>query len=399
MADKALSGVRVVDLASWIAAPFAATLLAEFGAEVIKVEHPQRGDAQRGLQPFLDDHSLYWSVCARNKKCVTCDLSTPQGQEIVKQLAKVSDVVVENFRPGTLERWGLGWEDLRAIKPALVMLRATAYGQDGPYRDYPGFGSAAEGISGATYITGYPDQPPVRPCFPMGDYVTGLFGAFSVMVALYYRDVNGGKGQWIDAAIYESLFRVLEFLFVEYDRLGEVRERTGNLVPGTAPSDAFQSKDGKWISFRAASDFMFARFSKLIDRQDLLQDPRYATMKQRWENREPLHALVREWIAQRDTREITAVLNEAGVPAMPIYSVADIAEDPHFRARNMIIEVADKLLGPLRMQAVVPKLSETPGTVEWPGPQQLGEHNQEVYCGLLGYSAADLAALKAAGVV
>lgn len=399
MADKALGSLRILDIANWLAGPFAGALLGEFGAEIIKVEHPKTGDPQRHLPPLVDGHSLFWSVTSRNKKCITCDLSTVKGQEIIRRLAKVSDVLIENFRPGTVEGWGLGWEDLHRLNRRLVMLRVTAYGQTGPYRQWPGFGSAAEAISGATYLTGYPEHPPTRPCYPIGDYVTGLFSAFAVMTALYHRDINGGEGQWIDSAIYECMFRILEFLYVEYDKTGRVRERTGNLVPGTAPSDAFQTKDGTWISLRAASDAMFARLCVVLDREDLARDPRYTTMPLRWEHRDELHGLLRTWVAERSAKEAVDLLTQAGVGAMPTYSVKDIAADPHYRARQMIIEVQDKLLGMLRMPASVPRLSLTPGTVAWPGPQPMGEHNREVYCGLLGYSEADLAALKAEGVI
>ena len=393
-----LAGIRILDLGTRIAAPFAATLLGDFGAEIIKVELPGTGDFMRGIGPFVDGYSLWWAVEGRNKKSITLDLRTPRGQELLKRLVAVSDVAVENFQPGTLEEWGLGYETLRAINPRLVLTRASVYGQTGPYRDRPGLDRNGIGFGGLLYITGYRDRPPVRPGIIISDYLTGVFNAFAIMMALYHRDVHRAGGQWVDLALYESIFRILEHTVTSYDRLGVVREREGNRLRNSAPLDNWESKDGQFVCIVAAGDGLFPRLARAMGRADLLEDVRFATFTARVAHADEINAIVGEWVRQRTAEEVEAILVDAQVPVTRALSIADIAADPHYAAREDIVSVTDPVIGPVRMQAVYPRLSETPGRVQRGAPR-LGEHNEEVYGSLLGLSADELASLKADGVI
>jgi len=393
-----LAGIRVLDLGTRIAAPFAATLLGDFGAEVIKVELPKTGDFMRGIGPFVDGYSLWWAVEGRNKKSITLDLRTTRGQELLKRLVALSDVAVENFQPGTLEQWGLGYDVLHGINPDLILTRASVYGQDGPYRDRPGLDRNGIAFGGLLYITGYPGRPPVRPGVIISDYLTGVFNALGIMMALYHRDVHRSSGQWIDLALYESIFRVLEHTMATYDRLGIVREREGNRLRNSAPLDNWETRDGQFVCIVAAGDRLFPRLAKAMGREDLLADPRFSSLSARVQHADEINAIVGEWVKQRTAAEIEALLLAAQVPMSCSYSIADIAGDPHYAARRDIVTVDDPTIGPVRMPAVYPRLSETPGAIQRGAPK-LGEHNHEVYGSLLGLSAAAIAELEADGII
>lgn len=398
MAALPLAGIRILDLGTRIAAPFAATLLGDFGAEVIKVELPGSGDFMRTIGPFLDGYSLWWAVEGRNKKSITLDLRKPPGQALLKRLIAVSDVVVENFQPGTLEEWGLGYETLRGINSRLILTRASVYGQTGPYRDRPGLDRNGIGFGGLLYITGYPDRPPVRPGIIISDYLTGVFNAFAIMMALYHRDVHNGGGQWADLALYESIFRIMEHTVSSYDRLGTVRQREGNRLRNSAPLDNWETKDGHYVCIVAAGDGLFPRLARAVGREDLLQDARFRSLRARVEHADEINAIVGDWVKQHTAAEVEAILIAAQVPVTRAHSIADIAADPHYAAREDIVSVDDPTIGPVRMQAVYPRLSETPGRVQRGAPK-LGEHNQEIYGTLLGISEAEIAALQAEKVI
>jgi succinyl-CoA---D-citramalate CoA-transferase len=393
-----LAGIRVLDLGTRIAAPFAATLLADFGAEVIKVELPGSGDFMRGIGPFVDGYSLWWAVEGRNKKSITLDLRTPRGQDLLRRLIAVSDVAVENFQPGTLEGWGLGYETLRAINPGLILTRASVYGQTGPYKDRPGLDRNGIGFGGLLYITGYADRPPVRPGVIISDYLTGVFNAFAVMMALYHRDVHRAGGQWVDLALYESIFRIMEHTVTAYDRLGIVREREGNRLRNSAPLDNWETQDGQFVCIVAAGDGLFPRLARAMDRDDLLHDPRFATLRARVEHADDINAIVAAWVKQHTAADVEAMLVAAQVPVTRAHSIADIVADPHYAARADIVSVDDPSIGAVRMQAVYPRLSETPGQIQRGAPK-LGEHNREVYGELLGLSADEIAQLEAEGII
>jgi len=393
-----LAGIRILDLGTRIAAPFAATLLGDFGAEVIKVELPGSGDFMRTIGPFADGYSLWWAVEGRNKKSITLDLRTPRGQALLKRLVALADVVVENFQPGTLEEWGLGYETLRASNPGLILTRASVYGQTGPYRNRPGLDRNGIGFGGLLYITGYRDRPPVRPGVIVSDYLTGVFNAFAIMMALYHRDVHRGGGQWVDLALYESVFRILEHTVASYDRLAIVREREGNRLRNSAPLDNWETKDGQFVCIVAAGDGLFPRLTRAMDRDDLLGDPRFSSLRARVAHADEINAIVGDWVKQHTAAEIESILVAAEVPVTRAYSIADLAADPHYAARADIAVVDDPTIGPVRMQAVYPRLSETPGRIQRGAPK-LGEHNHEVYGTLLGLSDAELAELQADGII
>ena len=393
-----LAGIRILDIGTRIAAPFAATLLGDFGAEVIKVELPGSGDFMRSIGPFVESHSLWWAVEGRNKKSITLDLRRAQGQEIFRALVGKADVVVENFQPGTLESWGLGYDDLARINPDLILTRASVYGQTGPYRDRPGLDRNGIGFGGLLYITGYPDRPPVRPGIIISDYLTGVFNALAIMIALYHRDVHRGSGQAVDLALYESIFRILEHTLPAYDRLGIVRGREGNRLRNSAPLDNWETKDGQYICIVAAGDALFPRLARAMGRADLLEDPRFSSLAKRAEHGDVINAIVGEWCRRHTAAEVEAIMLAAAVPVTRAYSIADIAADPHYAAREDIVTVDDPTIGPVRMSAVYPRLSKTPGRVARGAPQ-LGEHNEEILCGVLGMSSETVAALRASGII
>jgi crotonobetainyl-CoA:carnitine CoA-transferase CaiB-like acyl-CoA transferase len=396
---RPLRGVRVLDIGTLIAGPFAATMLGDFGAEVIKVEQPGSGDALRGTPVDGEAaRSPNWQVEGRNKKSVTANLRVPEGQDIVRQLVKHADILVENFTPGTLERWGLGWDTLHELNPRLIMVRVSGYGQFGPYSKRAGYDRIALGFSGYMYPTGFPDRFPVRPAFPTADYNTGTFAALAAMFALYERDAQNGKGQLIDLALYEPTFRITADMVPNFMRSGKVRERIGNRNPTFSPAGTFETRDGRYVQIAAGGDKVWARLATAIDRPELVTDPRYARSRERIERADELEALLGEWISERDFKDIEERLVGANVPFGGIYTASDIADDPHYESRDNLISVPDGASGEIVMPGVVPRLEGTPGHVAWAGPE-LGAHNQEIYGDLLEMDDATMDSLKDSGVI
>jgi len=392
-----LAGVTVLELGNMIAAPFCTRILAEFGADVVKIEDPKGGDQLRQWRKMYKGTSLWWLAQARNKKSVTVDLRAAEGQEIVRKLAARADVVVENFRPGTLERWGIGWEHLHALNAGLVMVRLSGYGQTGPYKDRPGFGVIGEAMGGMRFITGYPDQPPVRMGISIGDTIAALYGAIGALVALHHRKVNGGSGQMIDLALYEAVFGVMESLVPEFDVLGYVRERAGNALPGIVPSNTYPTRDGSYVIIGANGDKIFKRLMSAIGRDDLAQDPTLATNDGRVARTEELDGVILSWTRRNDLAEVLQVLEKAEVPSGKVYDVRDIMSDPHYAARAMIEQFHLPDGQGVKLPAIIPKLSATPGRTRWLGPA-LGAHTRDVLTEL-GYDDARQHALRAAGVI
>ena len=395
-----LEGIRVLDIGTLIAGPFGATMLGDFGAEIIKVEQPGRGDALRGT-PLPDgtaNRSGNWLVEARNKKSVTLNLRVEAGQTILRELVKHADVLIENFTPGTLERWNCGWEDLRKINPKLIMVRVSGYGQVGPNSKRAGYDRIALGFSGYMYPTGFPDRFPVRPAFPTADYNTGTFAALAAMFALYNRDARGGEGQMIDLALYEPTFRITADMMTKYFQTGAIRERIGNRNPTFSPAGTFQTKDGRYVQIAAGGDGVFQRLVKAMGMPELAEDPRYAVSRERIARADELENILADWVAKHDFADIDKRFGETNVPFGGIFTAKDIAEDPHYAARENILHVADEQEGDIAMPAVIPKMTGTPGRVAFAGPP-IGKHNAEIYGSLLGKSEAELTALKAEGII
>ncbi len=395
---RALSGLTVLDLATFVAAPFCGTLLGEFGAEVIKIEQPGVGDDLRRLgrsaAPAL---SYWWLVESRNKKSVTCNLRVPEGQALIKRLVAQADIVTENFRPGTLERWDLGWETLRRINPGLVLVRISAFGQTGPYAERPGFGRIAAAMSGISYLSGYPDRPPVTPGTPtIPDYLAGLMGAFGALAALTHRRATG-EGQVVDVGLYEPMLRMLDEMIPVYAATGHVRERIGSGTEYVVPHNHYRARDDRWIAIACTNDRMFERLLSAMNRMDLL--PRYGTMTERLRRRNELDVLVAAWVGEFTAAKALERLDQAQVPCGLVNSVKDLFEDPQVKARENIVMLPNPLGGLLQTVGIVPKLSLTPGAIDRAGPVAVGEHNEEIYCGRLGLSRDDLAALQTRGVV
>ncbi|HEX8997667.1 MAG TPA: CoA transferase [Ktedonobacterales bacterium] len=393
----ALDGVRVLDIATMAAAPWAAAYLAEFGADVLKVEAPVVGDHQRRWGTPKNGEGLSWKSMSRNKRSVTLNLGKPAGAEIFKRLVADVDVVIENFRPGTLERWGIGYETLQAINPRLVLLRVSGFGQTGPYRQRPGFGTLAESLTGFAALTGHPGGPPTLPNMPLADGVAGVTGAFAVMLALYWRDAQGGTGQMIDLSLCEPLLRLIEPALLDYDQFGIVRGRIGNRSDHVAPRNSYQCGDGRWLSISASAQSIFERLMDAIGRPELRTDPRFAVNAARVQNVDELDEIIGAWLRRHDRDEALQLLEAAQVAAAPVYEVCDIFSDPQFQARQSLIEVADENLGAIRMVNVAPRLSATPGEVRTTGPA-LGAHNADVY-GRLGLSADEMEQLRQDGVI
>jgi len=392
-----LADIKVLELGQLIAGPFCTRLLAEFGAQVIKIESPDGGDPLRQWRKLYEGKSLWWLLQARNKQSVTINLKTTQGQEIVRRLAQDADVVVENFRPGTMEKWGLGYEDLSRENPGLVMVRLSGYGQTGPNRDKPGFGAIAEAMGGLRHVTGYPDRPPVRVGISLGDAVASLYGVIGALMALRNRDSNGGRGQVVDVALYEAVFSLMESLLPEYDVHGFVRERSGASLPGIAPSGTYTTRDGKYVVIGANGDSIFKRMMTAIGRDDLAHDPQLARNDGRASRGDELDEAIGAWCAAHDLEEVLGVLDAADVPSGKIFDVADIVNDLHYRARGMIEEAKLSDGKPFKIPGVVPKLSDTPGGTRWLGPD-LGEHTQSVLSAL-GYDDDRIQELRTKGVV
>ena len=397
VASGPLAGLRVLDLGNMIAGPFCARLLGDFGADVIKVEQPGRGDPVRGWRSQYRGHSLLWKTMNRNKRAVTLDLHADEGQAIARRLYDAADIVVENFRPGVLERWGLGYGQVQATHPRLIMVRISGYGQTGPYRDRAGFGGVAEAISGVRVLTGYPDRPPTRVGFALADTVAGLYGAFAALTAVRERS-DSGRGQEIDVALTEATFSLLDDLLAAYQKLGHVGERHGTGLPGVAPSSIYPTRDGRYIVIGANNDNVFRRLAGLMGREDWLADPGLAHDQGRGARQAELDAAVGAWTARHDLAALNDLLAEHGVPAGPVYDIAGVVADPQFRARGAIAEVDDPDVGPLALPGVVPLMSRTPGRVAWAGARQ-GQHNAEVYGELLGLTGRHLDDLKDRGVI
>ncbi len=396
-----LHGVRVVETGQMIAGPFCGHLFADHGAEVIKVEPPGDGDIMRRWGGIYRGLGLYWPILARQKKSATLDLRQPEGQQLLQQLLVTADVFLENFRPGTLERWGLGWERVRAINPRLVMVRISGYGQTGPYRDKAGFGAIGEAMSGFRYLSGEPGRPPVRVGISIGDSLAATHGFIGALLALFHRDRPGGSGlgQMVDVGIYEALWAYMEGLLPEYEKLGRIRRPAGAALPGIAPSNVYPTRGGEWVVIGANHDSVFKRMAAVLSHPEWVEPGGpYATHLGRGERQAELDALIAEWTVTRTADEVLRAMDHAGVPAGRIYTAADIAQDPHYAAREMVIAVPEPALDgePIRQQGVVPKLSETPGRVARGGPL-LGEHNDDVWGSLVG--SARLAELQQRGVV
>ncbi|MDM0015166.1 CoA transferase [Variovorax sp. J22P168] len=396
-----LAGLRVLDLSAFLAGPWASTLLADFGAEVIKVELPASsgaGDAMRASTPLKDGHSLWWKTLNRNKRGITLDVRQAEGRALFLRLLPRHDVLVENFRPGTLDKWGLGADVLRAAHPRITILRTTGFGQTGPYRSRPGFGRMFEAMSGFTYLCGSPDGPPMHLGFPVGDAVGGLFGALGILAALFELKGNPAlQGQEIDLSCTEAMFRMVEFLAAEHAELGVVRERTGNISPNSAPNNMYGCSDGRWVSMTTTSEVSFERLLQAMEMSALVLDPRFATSSQRVAHRDAIDAIVERWVGDRSYAEVAKLFDAFDVAYAPVYSIADVAADPHFLARRSIVRVDDEEIGSMAMHDVVPRFSRTPGQVRSAGPR-LGADNESVFAEI-GISASELARLTERGVV
>ncbi|MFP3247497.1 MAG: CoA transferase [Paraburkholderia sp.] len=392
-----LDGIRVLELGQLIAGPFASRMLSEFGADVIKIEPPGTGDPLRKWRMLHDGTSVWWAAQSRNKRSVTLDLRDPEGQAIARRLATEADVVIENFRPGALEGWGLGWDTLHELNPRLVMLRVSGYGQSGPYRDLPGFGVIGEAMGGLRHLSGEPGRTPVRVGISIGDSLAALHGVIGILLALRHRDQQGGAGQMVDVALYESVFNMMESLLPEHSVFGAVRQAAGSSLPGIAPSNAYRCQDGKYALIAGNGDSIFRRLMEVIERPDLAADPALAQNDGRVAQVERLDAAIGAWTAQRPLDEVLARLNEARIPAGTIYDIADIAADPHYRARDMIVDSTLADGTPVQLPGVLPKLDATPGTIRSRAPA-LGEHTDEVLASL-GVDAAQRSALRERGVI
>lgn len=393
----ALTGVRVIDMSSVIAGPFAANLLADFGAEVIKVEMPGKGDAFRQMGPYSrDGKSIRWSSMSRNKKSITLDLHFEEGKKLFLELVVKSDVIIENFRTGTLDKWGLDMETLKAANPKIIVTRITGYGQTGPRKSLSGFGTPCTAFSGVTYCCGYPDRPPVSPSYSMADYNAGLFAVVGTMIALYNRDAKGGDGQEIDVSLYESLFRTQETLVADYFINGHIRERTPKMSGSASPSGTFQTRDGKWVVIVCSTDRTFSYIANAWGREDLKE--KYTKTIDRLRDDDFIMQTTADWVAGLDYQELVKICNREGVPVDLIYSIEDIFGDEHYAAREDIVEVPDDIFGTMKMPAVHPVLSGTPGKIEWAGPK-LGSYNDEIYRGLLGLDEQAVGALKEKNII
>ncbi len=405
-----LAGIKVLELGTLIAGPFCARLLGEFGADVIKVESPDGGDPIRQWRVLKDGNSLWWTVQSRNKKSITLNMKDERAQEIARRLALEADIVIENYRPGVLEKWNIGYEQLKAINPALIMVRLSGYGQTGPMREAPGFGAIGESMGGIRYVSGHPDRPPVRIGISIGDSIASLHGAIGALMALRHRDVTGGRwngktgadcvagqGQVVDVALYEAVFNLMESLVPEYDQAGVVRERTGGSLPGIVPSNTYTTGDGENIVVAGNGDAIFKRLMKAIGRDDMANDPQLANNAGRVQRTDEIDGAIQAWCSGRDIDAALEILKAADVPVSKIYSVRDMLQDPQFLARQMFEQHLFRDGTPVKLPAVTPKLSETPGGTRWIGPA-LGEHTDEVLAGL-GYSADEIGELRRSGAL
>lgn len=391
-----LTGLKVVEMGTLIAGPFCGRILAEFGAEVIKIESPGGGDPLRQWRKLYKGTSAWWFVQARNKKSVAVNMKAREGQEIVRRLAAKCDIVVENFRPGALEKWGLGWDILSTENPRLVMVRLSGYGQTGPYRNRPGFGAIGESMGGLRHLTGFPDRAPCRVGVSIGDSIAALYGVIGALLAIRDRE-RSGRGQMIDVALYEAVFSLMESLLPEYDLFDFVRERSGASLPGIVPSNTYPTRDGKYVVIGANSDSIFKRMMVAIGRADFANDPQLANNAGRVSRTEELDRVIGDWTASHDLEHVLAVLEKAEVPSGRIYDIADIVNDVHYRTRDMIEQFALTDGRPIKVPGIVPKLSGNPGSTRWLGPE-LGAHTTEVLTAI-GYDEAQIAALEQGGVI
>lgn len=397
-AEGPLDGVVVIEAGTMISSGSLGRLLSDFGATVIKVEHPEHDDPLRDLKPRKDGHGLWWKYLSRNKKTITLNLSDERGQTVFEDLASEADVVIENFRPGTFDRWNLGYEDLSEVNEDLVMLSISGYGQFGPYSEKPGFGTLAESLSGFAHLNGFPDSPPLLPKTGFADNIAALYSAFAIAYALYNRDVNGGSGQHIDVSLLEPLFNILGPEPLQYDQLDEIPTRTGNQSSISAPRNVYRTGDDRYIALSASTQNVAMRCFEAIDRPDLKTDSRFATNEDRVDNADELDEIIQKWIGQHSRKRVVEHFEEHDVPVAPVYNIKDILDDEHFQAREAILSVDDEDLGEARVQNVFPKFSDTPGNVEYLGPEK-GEYNEEVYGDVLDYDQKLLERLEADGVI
>lgn len=388
-----LDNIRVLELGTLIAGPFTGRLLGDFGAEVIKIEPPDKADPMRIWGQKKDGQGLQWPIQSRNKKSITLNLREQEGQDLFKQLVEKADVVLENFRPGTMEKWGLSYEELSAINPKIIMVRTSGFGQTGPYSKRAGFGSVGEAMGGLRYVTGYPDRPPSRIGISIGDSLAAIFATLGCLTAIYER-TRSGKGQVVDTAIYEAVFSMMESMIPDYLLADYVRERMGNILPGIAPSNIYLTKDQTYIVIGGNADGVFKRLCEAMGTPELAEDPRYSTHSARGENMTELDVLIEEWTKTLTAEESLAILADKGVPSGLIYSAKDMVEDPQFKAREMIVNVEHETFGEFPMPGVVPKLSRTPGGIRFPGAVECGQHNDEIYRGLLTLDESLLEKLK-----
>lgn len=394
-----LTGVKILDISTMVAAPFGATLLADFGAEVVKVELPNKGDTLRTVGPWKENESLRWPGLARNKKSLTLDIRTAEGKEILEKLIAQNDILIENFRPGTMEAWGLSYERLKEINNDLIMVRVSGYGQTGPYKNRAGFGTPSTAFSGHTGIQGYPDRPPVSPSYSLLDYITGIYIAFASVTALYHRDVApNGKGQMIDIGLYESIFRMLEFLIAEYDQNKIIRDRSPGLAGHSSPAGTYETKDNKYVVLVCSTDSTFERLAKAMDRKDMLENEKYCTNAMRLKYDYDVQKIVSNFIKQYTQKQLLEKLNTYGVPVSSVYTIEDIFNDPQYKARENIVEVEHPRLGKIKVPGIVPKFSETPGSIRHRAPD-LGEHNEEILKEQLGLTKEKIKDLKDKGIV
>jgi len=392
-----LEGVRVLDCATIIAAPFAAMLMADYGADVIKVEHP-RGDGLRLSGAQKNGVPLNYAYYGRNKRNIVIDFGSPDGQALLRDLAAKSDVLIENFRPGVMERWGLGWKELHEINPRLVMLRMTGFGQFGPYSSRPGFGTLAESMSGFAHINGYPDGSPTLPPFGLADGIAGISSAYAVMLALYNRDLHGGQGQMIDVAIIEPILHIMGAQATIFDQLGKIQGRTGNTTTNNAPRNVYKTKEGRWVAISTSTQSIAERVITLVGHPELIDEPWFKSGPERAKHCELLDKLVGGWIGARSLDEVINMFEEAGAAVAPIYDIAQVCDDPQYQALGSIATVQDATLGPIKMQNLMFRMSDTPGKVRHPGPR-LGENTDDVLREVLGLSDARLKELHTAGVI
>jgi succinyl-CoA--D-citramalate CoA-transferase len=396
--QRPLDDLRVLELGAFLAGPFCGQLLADFGAEVIKVEPPGKGDPMREWGRHRHNgRTLWWPILARNKRSLTIDLRTPQGQELVRRLVPHCDMLLENFRPGTLEAWGLGWEELRELNPGLIMIRVSGYGQTGPYRDKAGFGSVGEAMGGIRSITGFPDRPPTRIGISLGDSLAASFATIGALTALHERR-RSGRGQVVDIGIYEAVLAMMESMIPEYQLTGHLRQRTGNVLPNIAPSNIYPTRDGGWFAIGANSDPIFCRLAAAMGQPELAADPRYSTHAARGEHQAELDDLIAAWSVSYGAEELQQLMDAHSVPAGRIYTAREMLADPHFAAREAIVGVQAPGIGEIKMQNVFPRLSATPGGVDWTGPE-LGEHNQYVLSDLLRMPQEEIDALREQKVI